>query len=74
MKDMAEEYDVPLWMIIKPTNVALQDITGEEPKEAEVDEVDVDEDLDEKSSADVSAETQTEKDDAESDELEDPQG
>ena len=74
MKDMAEEYDVPLWMIIKPTNVALQDITGEEPKEAEGEEVDVDEDLDEKSSADVSVETQTEKDDAESDELEDPQG
>lgn len=74
MKDMAEEYDVPLWMIIKPTNVALQDITGEEPEEANGEEGDVDEDLDEKSSAEVSAETQTEKDDAESDELEDPQG
>jgi lambda family phage portal protein len=70
-KDMAKEYDVPLWMLIKPTNVALQDITAEEPEEAE--EGDVDEDLDEKSSAEVSEETQTERDDAESDELEDPQ-
>jgi capsid protein len=71
-KDMAEEYDVPLWMLIKPTNVALQDITAEEPKE---EGEDVDEDLDEKSSAEVSNEgKQTEKDDAESDELEDPQG
>ena len=71
-KDMAEEYDVPLWMLIKPTNVALQDIVAEEPKE---EGEDVDEDMDEKSSAEVSNEgKQTEKDDAESDELEDPEG
>jgi len=69
-KDMAKEYDVPLWMLIKPTNVGLQDITGEEPEE----EKDSDEDMDEKSSAEVSEETQTERDDAESDELEDPEG
>ena len=72
-KDMAKEYDVPLWMLIKPTNVALQDITAEEPKEE--DEKDTDEDMDEKSSAEVSNEgKEVEEDDAESDELEDPQG
>ena len=72
-KDMAKEYDVPLWMLIKPTNVALQDITTEEPKEEG--EKDTDEDMDEKSSAEVSNEgKEVEEDDAESDELEDPQG
>jgi lambda family phage portal protein len=71
-KDMAKEYDVPLWMLIKPTNVALMDITAEEPKE---EGEDIDEDMDEKSSAEVSNEgSKVEEDDAESDELEDPQG
>ena len=69
-KDMAEEYDVPLWMLLKPTNVALQDITAEEPEEENDNE-----DMDEKSSAEVSEEgKETEEDDAESDELEDPEG
>jgi capsid protein len=69
-KDMAAEYDVPLWMLLKPTNVALQDITAEEPEEESDNE-----DMDEKSSAEVSDEgKEVEEDDAESDELEDPEG
>jgi capsid protein len=52
--DAAKEFDIPLWMLIKPTNVALADITSEEPGEEneENEEKDEDIDLDEKGEAD----------------------
>ena len=48
--DAAKEFDIPLWMLIKPTNVALADISGEEP--GEEGEKDEDVDLDEEDEAD----------------------
>jgi hypothetical protein len=63
MKDAAKEHDVPLWMIYKPTNVALPDIIGEEPQEEGENDEDVD--LDEKE-----GKKDFEEDDAESDVVE----
>jgi capsid protein len=59
--DTAKEFDIPLWMLIKPTNVALADITSEEPGE-EGEEKDEDVDLDE---AEESDETKDEEETSE---------
>ena len=68
--DAAKEYEVPLWMLLKPTNVGLQDITQSEDVEK-----DEQEDDDETVGNDDPEETsELEEDDAQSDYEEDPLG
>lgn len=72
-KDTAKEFDVPLWMLLKPTNVALADITGEEPEEAE-DDAGLDEDEENEQREANKAKKEVEKLDSEDDTFEDPMG
>jgi capsid protein len=61
--DTAKEFDIPLWMLIKPTNVALADISGEQPEEQGEKDEDVDldeEDEAEENEADETSEPQEE--------------
>ena len=65
--DASKEYGVPLWMLLKPTNVGLQDISDS-------DNVEADEQADDENEKGEQKETQLDIDDAESDEQEDPLG
>ena len=73
-KDTAKEFDIPLWMLMKPTNVALTDITGEEAGEAEEEGMDEDEENEAKEKNGRPKSKEVEEADAEDDELQDPMG
>jgi lambda family phage portal protein len=68
--DAAKEYEVPLWMLLKPTNVGLQDITDTEDVEKD-EQHDDDETVGNNDPEDTA---ELEKDDAQSDAEEDPLG